>query len=70
MIGHCHVVDFNKLKTMETETKKWSPSPTRVSNYRALTGKILVFLTGGRINRFDCTKYTFTALMKWDLTTR
>ena len=43
MTGHCHVVDFDKLKTMETETKKWSPSPTRVSNYRALTGKILVF---------------------------
>ena len=44
MTGHCHVVDFNMLKTMETETKKWSRSPTRVANYRALTGKILVFL--------------------------
>lgn len=22
MTGHCHVVDFNMLKTMETETKK------------------------------------------------
>ena len=55
---------------METETKKWWCSPTRVSNYRALTGKILVFLTGGRINRFDCINYTLTALMKWDLTTR
>ena len=22
MTGHCHVVDFNMLKTMKTETKK------------------------------------------------
>ena len=43
MTGHYNVVDFNMLKTMETETKKWSRSPTRVANYRALTGKILVF---------------------------
>ena len=70
MTDHCHVVDFNMLKTMKTETKKRSRSPTMVANYRALTGKILVFLTGGRINRFDCINYIFTALIKWDLTTR
>ena len=44
MTGHRHVAAFNMLKTMETEPKMWSRSPTTVSNYKALTEKNLVFL--------------------------
>ena len=66
MTGHRQMVAYNRLKTMEIGTKKWSREPTRVSNHTALTGKILVFLN--RWSHKQVWLYKLYLLLWWSRT--